>query len=209
MNKTTLEALKRLLSEAERVKAILIQEIGIGVIDENVLTSSRSAIQSVNQEPVALIEQLWNIIDDIDTYGDMAKADDKLFRELVERRQKDRWKTGITTDGYTLTIPNAAPVQPVKQEPVAFALSHSLGLEFSSKFPMCESKERAEELARQHMGQVVVTPLYAAPIDAKAIRAEALEEAAKWFAQHAGHSWSSERITVELEERAAAIRGLK
>ena len=53
----------------------------------------------------AIIRQLWAIIDDIDTYGDMAKSDDKAFRAMVERRQKDRWKTGITTDGYTLNIP--------------------------------------------------------------------------------------------------------
>jgi hypothetical protein len=76
---------------------------------EKPITALRSALESaenVEQEPVAVIEQLWAIIDDIDTYGDMAKSDDKLFRALVERRQKDRWKTGITTDGYTLTIPN-------------------------------------------------------------------------------------------------------
>lgn len=54
-----------------------------------------------------LIEFLWQIIDDIDTYGDMAKSDDKAFRAMVERRQKDRWKTGITTDGYTLDINEA------------------------------------------------------------------------------------------------------
>ena len=48
---------------------------------------------------------MWDIIDDIDSYGDMAKADDKLFRSLVERRQKARWETGITTDGYVLNIP--------------------------------------------------------------------------------------------------------
>ena len=59
-------------------------------------------------ELVSIIEQLWDIIDDIDTYGDMAKADDALYRGLVDRRQKDRWKTGITTDGYTLNFPEAA-----------------------------------------------------------------------------------------------------
>lgn len=48
---------------------------------------------------------LWGITDDIDTYGDMAKSDDAAFRRMVEKRQKDRWKTGITTDGYVLTIP--------------------------------------------------------------------------------------------------------
>ena len=61
--------------------------------------------ENVTPEPMTIIQQLWDIIDDIDTYGDMAKADDKLYRALVERRQKDRWKTGITTDGQTLNVP--------------------------------------------------------------------------------------------------------
>ena len=50
------------------------------------------------------LEKLWNIIDDIDTYGDMAKGDEKLYRALVERRQRTRFEeTGISTDGYELT----------------------------------------------------------------------------------------------------------
>ena len=50
------------------------------------------------------LEKLWNIIDDIDTYGDMAKGDKKLYRALVERRQRTRFEeTGISTDGYELT----------------------------------------------------------------------------------------------------------
>lgn len=68
--------------------------------------------ENVKPEPMSIIQQLWDIIDDIDTYTDMAKADDKLYRLLVERRQKDRWKTGITTDGQTLNVPfYAAPRQ--------------------------------------------------------------------------------------------------
>jgi hypothetical protein len=39
------------------------------------------------------LEKLWNIIDDIDTYSDMAKADEK--RQRFE-------ETGISTDGYEL-----------------------------------------------------------------------------------------------------------
>jgi hypothetical protein len=70
------------------------------------------------QKPVAIIEQLWAIIDDIDTYGDMAKNDDKAFRAMVERRQKDRWSTGITTDGYTLNVPTP-PAQPAPVQPMA------------------------------------------------------------------------------------------
>ena len=48
------------------------------------------------------IEFLWTIIDDIDTYGDMAKGNDKMFRKLVEDAQKRRWETGIESDGYSL-----------------------------------------------------------------------------------------------------------
>ena len=63
-------------------------------------------VEQPAQEPDAIIESLWSIIDDIDSYGDVAKSNDKLYRELVEQRQKDRWNTGITTDGYTLNIPS-------------------------------------------------------------------------------------------------------
>ena len=52
-----------------------------------------------------IIEHLWMIIDDIDTASDMAKSDDKLYRSIVERLQKLRWETGITTDGYSIFIP--------------------------------------------------------------------------------------------------------
>lgn len=52
----------------------------------------------------SLVESLWQIVDDIDTYGDMAKSDDKLFRALVEKKQQQRWKLPITTDGYKIFI---------------------------------------------------------------------------------------------------------
>ncbi|MFW9601811.1 MAG: hypothetical protein ACMV1B_05780 [Prevotella sp.] len=51
-----------------------------------------------------LIKSLWQIIDDIDTYGDMAKSDDAFFRSLVEKKQKERWKLPITTDGYGIML---------------------------------------------------------------------------------------------------------
>ena len=60
------------------------------------------SIEAMKQALEAL-EKLWDIIDDIDTYGDMAKSDDKLYRSLVERRQRQRFEqTGISTDGYEL-----------------------------------------------------------------------------------------------------------
>ena len=56
----------------------------------------------INNE--GLIVALWKIIDDIDSYGDMAKSDDKLYRSLVERRQLERWNLPIISDGYNITI---------------------------------------------------------------------------------------------------------
>ncbi len=53
----------------------------------------------------SMIEFLFGLLDDIDTTGDIAKGNDVAYRERVERIQKRRWETGITTDGYTLTIP--------------------------------------------------------------------------------------------------------
>lgn len=63
-----------------------------------------STINLEYQTLIDTIECLWSIIDDIDYYGDMAKGNDKLFRNLTEKRQSDRWSTGITTDGYTLDL---------------------------------------------------------------------------------------------------------
>ena len=53
------------------------------------------------------VEKLWQIVDDIDTYGDMAKSDDAFFRRLVEKKQKQRWELPITTDGYRLIFKDA------------------------------------------------------------------------------------------------------
>jgi hypothetical protein len=52
-----------------------------------------------------IIEHLWAIIDDIDSASDMAKADDTLYRGIVEKLQAKRWETGVTTDGYSIFLP--------------------------------------------------------------------------------------------------------
>ena len=81
---------------------------------------------SAMKQALEALEKLWDIIDDIDTYGDMAKSDDKLYRSLVERRQRQRFEqTGISTDGYELnggaiTALRQAIAEAEKQEPVAF-----------------------------------------------------------------------------------------
>ena len=47
------------------------------------------------------VESLWQIIDDIDTFGDIVKNDNAHFRKLVEAKQKQRFEfTDIVTDGY-------------------------------------------------------------------------------------------------------------
>ena len=51
-----------------------------------------------------VIEYLWQIIDDIDTASDMAKGNDVAYRNMVEKLQKKRWDTKITTDGYKLDL---------------------------------------------------------------------------------------------------------
>ena len=53
-----------------------------------------------------IITFLFDIIDDIDTYDDIAKEDDKLYRNLVRKAQARRWETGITCDGYKLDFSN-------------------------------------------------------------------------------------------------------
>ena len=72
---------------------------------ETELTAQVAALEVEVMRLMEIIEKLWVVIDDIDTYSDMAKADDKLYRSLVERRQKDRWGTGINCDGYKLEFP--------------------------------------------------------------------------------------------------------
>ena len=56
------------------------------------------------QDLESVIKYLWMLLDNIDTAGDMAKSDDKLYRHIVERTQKKRWETGIVTDGYILDL---------------------------------------------------------------------------------------------------------
>lgn len=47
--------------------------------------------------------KLWNMLDDIDTYSDLAKSNDKFYRELVENKQKERMNV-FKSDGYNLFI---------------------------------------------------------------------------------------------------------
>lgn len=48
-------------------------------------------------------EFLWGLLDDIDTASDMAKGDDKAYRQIVERIQKRRFEIS-NSDGYAVTF---------------------------------------------------------------------------------------------------------
>ena len=47
---------------------------------------------------------LWQIIDDIDTYSDMAKENDEAFRKAVENKVHERHKI-LESDGHNLFTP--------------------------------------------------------------------------------------------------------
>lgn len=57
---------------------------------------------------------LWDLLDDIDTVSDMAKSNDKAYREAVERIQRRRFHVG-STNGHTVTFCTAA--QPAAVSP--------------------------------------------------------------------------------------------
>jgi hypothetical protein len=46
---------------------------------------------------------LYQLLDDIDTAGDIAKSDDKLYRNIVERIQVQKNKH-LESDGYNLFL---------------------------------------------------------------------------------------------------------
>ena len=47
-------------------------------------------------------EPLWDLLDDIDTASDVAKADNAAYRRMVEKVQRERFKYA-DSDGYSLT----------------------------------------------------------------------------------------------------------
>ena len=54
----------------------------------------------------ATVEFLWDLLDNIDTASDMAKGNDKAYREYVENQQSRRHQR-VTSDGYNLfMVPN-------------------------------------------------------------------------------------------------------
>ena len=49
-------------------------------------------------------QYLYELLDDIDSAGDIAKGDDKLYRAIVERTQSQKWAVVAKCDGYAVTL---------------------------------------------------------------------------------------------------------
>jgi hypothetical protein len=60
-------------------------------------------MNNLTQEQI--IQFLFELLDDIDSQSDACKENDKAYRRRVEQLQKERFRCGITTDGYDLYLP--------------------------------------------------------------------------------------------------------
>ena len=49
-------------------------------------------------------QRLYALLDDIDTAGDIAKSDDKLYRGIVERTQAKKRDYVVSCDGYAVIL---------------------------------------------------------------------------------------------------------
>ena len=128
--------------------------------------------EPMKQEPVASVR--WG------KYKSIEWTATEQLHELLGRYR----------EGQTPLQLYAAPIEPVKQEPVAWQFFED-GLWHNGSDYNCH-RQNTEEAGYQ------IRELYAAPVDAKAIRAEALEEAAQMCERKAPRTVC-----------AAAIRGLK
>lgn len=97
------------MNKREEINKILHTHIDVNQHED--YTNYKELISAIEQwhekekmKEITVIKFLWDIIDDIDTCSDMAKHDDKSYRQMVEKLQKKRWETGITTDGYKLDL---------------------------------------------------------------------------------------------------------
>lgn len=62
-------------------------------------------------------QRLYALLDDIDTAGDIAKSDDKLYRGIVERTQAKKRDFVVSCDGYTVTLADDSMLTASKEAP--------------------------------------------------------------------------------------------
>lgn len=49
-----------------------------------------------------VVYDLWAILDDIEDISDVSKEDTRLYKQLVEQVQNERWNIGIISAGESL-----------------------------------------------------------------------------------------------------------
>ena len=55
-------------------------------------------------DAIETITFLFGLLDDIDTADDICKSNDEAYRKMVQNIAQRRWKTEITSDGYSLDL---------------------------------------------------------------------------------------------------------
>lgn len=69
---------------------------------ERAVVENREPIPSRRPQAEIDREELWQLLDDIDTVSDMVKSDDAAYRRLVEKIQAKRNAIGYSPDGHGL-----------------------------------------------------------------------------------------------------------
>lgn len=143
---------------------------------DHIADAGKVIAEPVKQEPVAFV------------------SDVHLSRYTLE------WNGQPLPEGTKLY---AAPVQPVKQDPVAYLVTGPYVKHACADIGLTEAYCSG---LNKGFGDAAysVSPLYAAPVSVEAIRAEALEEAAKVCRTAQAQGLQSIREAIE-----EAIRGLK
>jgi hypothetical protein len=72
-------------------------------VESAIRADEAAKVRAENERLREAATALFDLIDEIDTISDLAKNDDKLYRQLVERTQRRRFEIA-TTDGYSLTF---------------------------------------------------------------------------------------------------------
>ena len=182
MNKTT-EALKLMM------EALEMQIHGAGSIIHSKLAwqaGHEALAEPVKQEPVAVEQSA--------PYGFCP-----ICRRAGVSRERGINGNDTCVIGHKYASSEAIPAEPVKQEPVAIVVEvdrHGDATVVSGAWQLDGGTHT----------------FYAAPVSTKAIRSEALEEAAKLCEQCTGDAIQTETLKLLLQERgriASVIRGLK
>ena len=153
------EAIKLALEALEQLDGIDTETECVTIDVGDVITALREALaeQPAQQEPVVR----W----DSDGWGDLLVdgLPDGTLLYTSPSNQPGYQAMAMAVTRLQKRCSELEGKQPAQQEPVAWALSHSRGIEFNGKYPMQSSRDEANRMAQQHLGTVTVTPLYTSP----------------------------------------------